>query len=224
MNKTRLAILCLALLSAPLTAAAQTIIVAPWAAPTVVLLPPPPAPETASPSDLAVTSPIDASRLRFGIAGNLTVGLSNDHGHGVNAGVFAPGLTLDLGVQMNRHVALFARASASSLIVMNHASVFGIAEYSPLEWLSLGTGLGWTGISSGFSQSVDTCCGGIAAFRSSWGAIAVPAVVGFNLGSRNPLNGRMQGFRVDLSGALGLEPGSGALGWTASVALGYATM
>lgn len=223
MNKPRLAIVSLALLSAPLTAAAQTVIVAPWAAPTVVLLPPPPAPETASPSDLAVTSPADASRLRFGIAGNLTVGLSNDHGHGVNAGVFAPGLTLDLGVQMNRRVALFARASASSLIVMNHASVFGIAEYSPLEWLSLGTGLGWTGISSGFSQSVDSCCGAVA-FRSSWGAIAVPAVVGFNLGARNPLNGRMQGFRVDLSGALGLEPGSGALGWTASLALGYATM
>ena len=188
-----------------------------------VLLPPPPAPETASASDLAVTSPADASRLRFGIAGNLTVGLANDHGHGVNAGVFAPGLTLDLGVQMNRRVALFARASASSLIVMNHASVFGIAEYSPLEWLSLGTGLGWTGISSGFSQSVDSCCGAVAS-RRSWGAIAVPAVVGFNLGARNPLNGRMQGFRVDLSGALGLEPGSGALGWTASVALGYATM
>jgi hypothetical protein len=69
----------------------------------------------------------------------------------------------------------------------------------------------------------DSCCGAVA-FRSSWGAIAVPAVVGFNLGARNPLNGRMQGFRVDLSGALGLEPGSGALGWTASVALGYATM
>ena len=223
MNKPRLAIVSLALLSAPLTAAAQTVIVAPWAAPTVVLLPPPSAPETASPSDLAMTSPADASRLRFGLAGNLTVGLANDHGRGVNTGVFAPGLTLDLGVQMNRRVALFARASASSLIVTNHASVFGVVEYSPLEWLSLGTGLGWTGISSGFSQSVDSCCGAVAS-RRSWGAIAVPAVVGFNLGARNPLNGRMQGFRVDLSGALGLEPGSGALGWTASVALGYATM
>lgn len=221
MNKPRLALLSLALLTAPLTAAAQTVIVAPWAAPTVVVLPPP-APETASPSDLAVTSPADAARLRFGIAGNLTVGLANDHGHGVNAGVFAPGLTLDLGVQMNRRVALFARASASSLLVMNHASVFAVAEYSPLDWLSLGTGLGWTGISSAFGNDAVTCCG--PSWRSSWGAIAVPAVVGFNLGSRNPLNGRMQGFRVDLSGALGLEPGSGALGWTASLALGYATL
>ena len=77
MNKPRLAIVSLALLSAPLTAAAQTVIVAPWAAPTVVLLPPPSAPETASPSDLAMTSPADASRLRFGLAGNLTVGLAN---------------------------------------------------------------------------------------------------------------------------------------------------
>jgi hypothetical protein len=169
-----------------------------------------------------VTSPADASRLRFGIAGNLTVGLANDHGHGVNTGVFAPGLTLDLGVQMNRRVALFVRASTSSLIVMNHASVFGIAEYSPVEWLSLGTGLGWTGISSGFGNGDATCCG--PSWRSSWGAIAMPAVVGFNLGSRNPLNGRMQGFRVDVMGALGLEPGSGALGWTASLALGYATL
>lgn len=222
MNNARLAILSLALLAAPLSAAAQTVVVAPWAAPTVVLLPPP-APEAASPSDLAVTTPADASRVRFGIAGNLTVGLANDRGHGVNAGVFAPGLTLDLGVQMNRRVALFARASASSLIVMNHASVFALAEYSPLEWLSLGTGLGWTGMSSAFGNDAATCCGGLS-FRSSWGAIAVPAVVGFNLGARNPLNGRMQGFRVDLSGALGLEPGSGALGWTASLALGYATM
>lgn len=221
MNNARLAILSLALLSAPLTAAAQTVIVAPWSAPTVVVLPPPP-PEAVTPSDVAATSPADASRLRFGIAGNLTVGLSNDHGRGVNAGVFAPGLTLDLGVQMNRRVAVFARASASSLIVMNHASVFGLVEYSPLDWLSLGTGVGWTGISSGFSNSA-SCCGG-EAWRSSWGAIAMPAVVGFNLGSRNPFNGRMQGFRVDLSGALGIEPGSGALGWTASLALGYATL
>lgn len=220
MNNARLAILSLALLAAPLSAAAQTVIVAPWTTPTVVLLPPP-APEAASPADLAVASPADASRVRFGIAGNLTVGLANDHGHGVNAGVFAPGLTLDLGVQMNRHVALFVRASASSLIVMNHAAVFGVAEYSPLEWLSLGTGLGWTGISSAYGNDA-TCCG--PTWRSSWGAIAVPAVVGFNLGARNPLNGRMQGFRVDLMGAVGLEPGSGALGWTASLALGYVTM
>jgi hypothetical protein len=223
MNNARLAILALVLLAAPRTAAAQTVIVAPWAAPTVVILPPPP-PEALTPSDLAVTAPADASRLRFGIAGNLTVGLANDHGHGVNTGVFAPGLTLDLGVQMNRRVALFARASASSLLVMNHAAVFGVVEYSPLEWLSLGTGLGWSGISAGFGNSAETCCGDTAAWRSSWGALAVPAVVGFNLGTRNPVNGRLQGMRVDLSGALGLEPGSGALGWHASVALGYVTM
>ncbi|MFO0628129.1 MAG: hypothetical protein U0325_21315 [Polyangiales bacterium] len=222
MNKSCLAILALALLATTGRASAQTVIVAPWSAPTVVLLPPPP-PEMVTPSDLAASDPADASRLRFGIAGNLTVGLANDHGHGVHTGVFAPGLTLDLGVQMNRRVALFVRAAASSLIVMNHAAVLGVAEYSPAPWLSLGTGLGWTGIASAFGNSVDACCGGISR-RSDWGALAVPAVVGFNLGSRNPVSGRFQGMRVDLSGALGLEPGSGALGWYASLALGYVTM
>lgn len=220
MNKPRLALLALTLTTLPLASSAQTVVYTPWSPPpALIVVQPPPPPEALVAADLR--APADQTRVRFGVSGNLTFGLANDHGHGVDTGVFAPGLTLDLGAQFNRSTAVYLRASGASLLLVNQASVFGVVEYSPADWLSLGTGVGWTGMASAFTGNRG-CCG--PSFRNTWGGIAVPAIVGFNLGSRNEATGRLRGTRVGLEAALGMEPGSGALGWHAAVSIGYVTM
>lgn len=217
MNKLASALLSLALCAAPGVASAQTTVYEVW-------LPPPPlvlAPQPIAPQQ--VTPPEEGARVRFGIAANLTVGLANDQGHGVNTGVFAPGLTLDLGAQLRRGVAVYLRASAATLLLLNQASVYGVVEYSPSDVLSLGTGIGWDGMASAFSGNDDGCCGRVIS-RNRWSAVSVPAIVGFNLGRRDPTTGRLRGMRIGLEGALGMEPGSGALGWHAALSFGYVTM
>lgn len=221
MNKLASALLSLALCAAPAAASAQTTVYEVW-------LPPPPlvlAAQPLAPQPLAppTAAPEEGSRVRFGVAANLTVGLANDQGHGVNTGVFAPGLTLDLGAQLRRGVAVYLRASAATLLVLNQASVYGVVEYSPTDALSLGTGIGWDGMASAFSGNDDGCCRRVSS-RNSWSAVSVPAIVGFNLGRRDATTGRLRGMRIGLEGAIGLEPGSGALGWHAALSFGYVTM
>jgi hypothetical protein len=138
--------------------------------------------------------------------------------------MFGVGLTLDLGVQFNRNLAFYARASGSTLIVLNQASLYGVIEYSPVEGVSLGTGLGWDGMAALFYSDVEACCGSGRSVRNRWSALSIPAIVGFNFGHRDAMNGRLRAFRLGLEGAVGVEPASGAVGWHAALSLGYVSM
>lgn len=224
MNKNSLASLAFALLVTPSLASAQTIADAPWA-------PPPPAYDAAphaQPPSLfggeGVVAPRESSRFRFGLATNLTVGLVDARAQGVSTGMFGVGLTLDLGVQVSRRLAFYARASGSTLLVLNQASLYGVVEYSPVDNLSLGTGLGWDGMAAFFMSDAEACCGSGRSLRSNWSALSIPAIVGFNFGQRDASNGRLRAFRLGLEGAVGVEPGSGAVGWHAALSLGYVSM
>ncbi|MEZ4394767.1 MAG: hypothetical protein R3A48_27140 [Polyangiales bacterium] len=225
MNKLASALFSLALSAAPAAASAQTTVYEVWLPPPpLVLAPQPIAPQALTPQPAPAPAPAaEGVRVRFGVASNLTVGLANDRGHGVNTGVFAPGLTLDLGAQLRRGVAVYLRASVATLLVLNQASLYGVIEYSPTDVLSLGTGVGWDGMGSVFTGNDVACCAGPIA-RNTWSAVSVPAIVGFNLGRRDPSTGRLRGMRIGLEGALGMEPGSGALGWHAALSFGYVTM
>lgn len=138
--------------------------------------------------------------------------------------MFGVGLTLDLGVQFNRNLAFYARASGSTLIVLNQASLYGVIEYSPVEGVSLGTGLGWDGMAALFYSDVEACWGSGRSVRNRWSALSIPAIVGFNFGHRDAMNGRLRAFRLGLEGAVGVEPASGAVGWHAALSLGYVSM
>lgn len=194
----------------------------PWAPQPVWVL----APATNSQaSPLFVTQPrgVDEQRFPFGISGSFTVGGASDTRRGVNALVFAPGLTLDLGVQLTRSIAVFGRASGATLLVFNQGALYGIVEYSPVDWLSLGTGLGWMAIASPVTElSYPTAGSSERLTRGDWGGIAAPLLVSFNIGHRNPMTGRLAAFRIGMEGTLGVEPSTGILGWSSALTLGYA--
>lgn len=220
MKKRLASLLALAALTAPSLAVAQTAVYELW-------LPPPTYVVQAQTAPWAPpTSPSAAmtSRFRFGVAGNFTLGLADDHGHGVDTGVFAPGITLDLGVQINRSLAVYARASGATILLMSQASVYGVVEYSPADWISLGTGLGWDGMVSNLGADSSCCISSEPTYRKRFSAVSMPAIVGFNVGRRSAVSGALRAFRVGLEGALGIEPDSGAMGWHAALSFGYVSM
>ncbi len=219
MDKPRRALLALALLALPSVAGAQDYVASPWAQPPTWGAPAPPPP--------AAVAPVEGPRFRFGIAGNLTVGLVDARAQHVSTGVFAPGLTLDLGVQINRSLAVYARGSVATIFVLNQASLYGVVEYTYDDHFSFGTGIGWDGMSNLFSGDAVAVAPRDPSFvptRSRWSALSFPAIVGFNFGRRNEATGRLRAFRLGLEGALGVEPSSGAVGWHAALTVGYVSM
>lgn len=214
MNKLLASLLSLGCLLAPAAASAQTVVYAPWTAPTVYVLQAPPPPS------------LDAPRFRFGIAGNLAVGVAKDLHRGVNASSFGPGLTLDLGVQVNAQLAVYAHASASSMVVVNQASLFGVIEYSPTPAISFGTGIGWSGIARIFGDEVNAgcCASDVVWTRGTWGGVAIPAILGINIARGGAAEGRRRATRLGLEGSVGVDPASGVVGWQAGVSIGYVAM
>lgn len=222
MNKLAPSLLALGCLLAPAIASAQTVIYAPWVTQPVYVIQQPVAAEFAPPPP-----PADAPRFRFGIAGNLAGGRAKDRERGVNAASFGMGLTLDLGVQMNQHLAVYARASASTMVLVSQASLFGVVEYTPTRVLSLGTGIGWAGMVNHTMDSVtyESCCATYErSQRGSWGGVSIPAIIGFNIAGRATEGGRRRALRLGLEGAVGIEPSSGVVGWQAALSVGYVAM
>ena len=183
------------------------------------LLPQSPDPEPSPRAD-------DAPRFRFGVAGNLSAAMARNIPRGIDASSFGPGLTLDLGVQVSQQLAVYAHASASSLFVVNQASVFGVVEYSPTDAISFGTGIGWSGIARLFAGEVNaSCCASDVVWtRGTWEGVAIPAILGINL-SRGPSPvGRRRATRLGIEGSVGVDPASGVVGWQAGVSIGYVAM
>lgn len=218
MNKLSASVLALGCLLAPATSAAQTVIYAPWGAP------PPAVYVVQQAPDREVAPPADLTRIRFGIGGNLTFASAKDLDRRVNAGSFGAGLTVDLGVQVSRSLAVYAHGVASTMILTGQASLHGVVEYTPTDVLSLGTGLGWQGVAMIGMQADATCCDDYVPTRRSWNGVSIPAIVGFNFGSRLGDGGRRRAFRLNFEGAVGVEPSTGAVGWQTSIGVGYVAM
>lgn len=218
MNKLAASMLALGCLFTPSLVAAQTVVYAPWTQP-VYLLPQSPDPEPVTRAD-------DAPRFRFGIAGNLSTAMARNIPRGVDATSFGPGLALDLGVQVSAQLAVYAHASASSFIMVNQASVFGVVEYSPTDAISFGTGIGWSGIARMFASEVNAgCCASDAVWtRGTWEGVAIPAIVGINIARGASPTGRRRATRLGIEGSVGVDPASGVVGWQAGVSIGYVAM
>jgi len=175
-------------------------------------------PDPATPSALPPPTASLEPRLRFGFAPSGTVGRVLDTNAGVDVHVWAPGLTLDLGVQLRDEVAAYLHGQLSYLVTMGQASVYAVGEWTPRRWVSMATGVGFDAMGGG--QCIE-CPGGP---RGTWSGISVPLIVALNLGPARPTGSYRHAFRVGVENAVGIEPTTGVFGWRLSLMLGYALM
>lgn len=120
------------------------------------------------------------ARFRFGIGGQL-----GGAGFAANGGFGIAGLVLDLGVQANDSLGVYAMIRAGSLIFANMWSIAAVAEWTPVERFSIGTGVGFLSALS-ITSSGAFSLGGNASF-----GLAIPLVLGFNF----PLRFTQAGYR-----------------------------
>jgi hypothetical protein len=104
----------------------------------------------------------------------------------------------------------------------SEAAAYGIAEWTPLHWFSLGSGLGYEMLAPR-----PTChgMGPCSVDYPHWYGLSVPFLVGFNLVQMRYAAGvQRAAIRLGLEGALGLDPSIEAYGWHMAMSLGLALM
>lgn len=155
----------------------------------------------------AITRRRSAVRFRFGIGGYVGGAFTRSSGGG------GPGIALDLGLQAGDTLAVYARLRAASLLLVNAASISAIVEWTPVEFFSVGAGLG--------ADAMATV--GILTSGTSDGGLSIPLLVGFNIGGRAPTQVHRSKFRIGLEGAV--LPGLGGhAGGSAGLVLAWALM
>ncbi|MEZ4409894.1 MAG: hypothetical protein R3A52_25980 [Polyangiales bacterium] len=169
-----------------------------------------------APPTIAPTGP----RFRFGIGGTLAVGAASRH-YNTDAqedvSVVAPGLALDLGVQINDKLAVYGHSILASCFFFSIGAIEGVVEYTPTPLISLGTGVGWTGMAVvSFLPTTSTGSG-------SWEGVSIPLIAALNFGGRGPRGG-FRAFRLGLETAFAFSPDGEGSGMRASLNLGYVSM
>jgi hypothetical protein len=143
----------------------------------------------------------------------------------VSAESLSPALTLDLGAQITDHAAIFARLEGGTIALAASGAAYLITEWTPHPVISLGTGVGYDGISD---ASVLLCAGGTSCLRSTWSGVSVPLIVGFNLQSRNAVSAAAPNhhgrLRIELEAAGGYAEKTQTWGIHAFVGIGATWM
>ncbi len=157
-------------------------------------------------------------RFRFGIGGTGSFGHAASKDLGVSASNVGPGLVLDLGVQLGDRAAVYLHSEASSLVITNQFASYAIGEWTPVNWFSIGSGLGLDSLVELLGCYPPGCS------RTSWAGVSVPLLLGFNIGHRPSTLERRSVLRIGLEGAVGIEPSSAILGWHTTASLGFTMM
>jgi hypothetical protein len=157
--------------------------------------------------------------LRFGIGGTLTYGRVNSENPRVIAGAFSPGLVVDMGVQLGDYTALYFHGKLNTLFTSSEDATYVIAEWTPVHWFSLGTGIGVDHM-----VAPPICYPTTGCIRSTWFGFSFPLTLGLNIGERPDFLARRGVFRIGLEGAAGIEPGTSVLGIHATTALSFTLM
>jgi hypothetical protein len=157
-----------------------------------------------------------APRLRFDVAGGFAAGSAQSSR--VSAAAVVPTLVVDLGVQLGDRWALFGHATGGSALAWNLGGAYLVGEWTPLRWISVGTGVGYASW-----NSWNLC--GCDAQRSEWSGISVPLLIGFNLGGgRREAATRRAALRLGLEGVGGYDASTETAGWHGGLAFGGAWM
>src|ERR1700733_11433333 len=122
--------------------------------------------------------------LRFDLAVGVLAGSAQSER--VSAVSVAPALTLDLGAQLGDHAAVFARLEGGTILFANEGAAYLISEWTPHPVISLGTGIGYAGMSDSWIGGSAGPAGSIV--LNSWSGVSVPFVLGFNV-QRRPAAG-----------------------------------
>jgi hypothetical protein len=174
-------------------------------------------------------APADHPRFRLGVGGGVLAGIANgasrDGKTQVSAASLAPALQLDLGIQFSRHGALYLRGEAGSVFLLNHACGYLIGEWTPLRWISVGTGAGIDGMADLWIDGAEPKPGETV-IRNSWTAVSVPLVIGLQFISEDDWNRpkAKPALRIGLEGAVGVEPTTGVVGWHAGLSISFVMM
>jgi hypothetical protein len=184
--------------------------------------------EQAPVSEVSRPAPVeseDGPRFRLGAGGAVLFGSANGasrDGKQVSAGSLAPALQLDLGIQINRHGALYLRGEGGTVALLSQATGYLVGEWTPVRWLSVGTGVGLDGMAMMWIGG----CEGDRCIRNHWWGVSVPLIVGFQFISEKDWDapGAKPALRIGLEGAAGVEPSTGVVGWHAGLSISFVLM
>ena len=144
-------------------------------------------------------------RVRVGVGGE-----GGAVGSGKSGGGGALGFYLRFGVQASDLVGVHLSGAVSSFLLTDYARGALIVDFSPLDFVSLGTGVTMVGTRASGLLSSST------KVNTIYGA---PIVLGFYVGGRDP-SGKRHGVGFLLNGTFGADSnGNGAYG--GMLAIGY---
>lgn len=144
----------------------------------------------------------DPVRLHAAAGLGGVVGFAN--GAGVQAGALNPTLVGDLGASLGPAASVYLRGEVGTDIMGSQAAAYAVAEWLPIERLSLGTGVGVDGMAE---YSPDSH------MDNGWWGVSVPLIVGIGLVPTS--DGTL---RLGLEGAVGMSSAK-VFGWHASTTL-----
>jgi hypothetical protein len=151
----------------------------------------------------------DPIHVRLGVAVGGVVGFARDDtsGQSVSVGSLGPALHLDLGAQLTRQAAVYLHGEVATSGITREAAGYLVGEWTPLRWLSLGTGVGVDAMS-------DFCgCGE----PEQWSAVSIPVLVGLDVWRRD-----RHALRIGLEWAGGDERSTRTFGWHTALTFGWA--
>jgi hypothetical protein len=175
----------------------------------------PPSPEEPEPIDQSLRE--SAPRVRFGIAGGWLFG-AGESSKSTRETSSNVGGVADIGVQFGDPYAAYVHGEVGPSLV--HAAAYAIGEWAPLQWLSLGTGIGVDWIKND-QQYVVSPNSTVLVPAGTWTGVSIPIIAALNIGGRPAWLVRRSVFRIELEAATGIDETllSGyhfavALGWT----------
>jgi hypothetical protein len=159
--------------------------------------------------------------LGGGAGGRTTQGVT------VSTGSIAPALKLDLGAQIGEHAAIFARVEGGTILLADEGAAYIASEWTPIPAVSLGTGIGYEGIS--FTWIGGDACNAsrTPCIQNSWSGVSVPLFVSFNIPRHRhdpagkPPHG---GLRLELEGASGYDVRTETWGFHLFAGIGWTWM
>jgi hypothetical protein len=154
----------------------------------------------------------DAAGAHVGVALGGVAGIAHSDSATaqVDAAALNPTIHLDLGWRIDRRASVYARGEVGGIVLANQAAVYAVGQWTPVDWLSLASGIGWDAMVS-YAQN-DGC----VICRNTWSAVSIPLIVGVDVAHWD-----RSAWRFGFEGAGGFDPSTATYGWHTAVTFGW---